>query len=69
MMKSLDKLIARLDLELEDLHQASPYRHSIAYLYEDDLSAILYYLKDYRRLHGNVYTDGTNWLYDEPISI
>ena len=63
-MKTLDEVIARLNLELEDLHRAYPYRRSIAYVYEDDLSAILCYLKEYRRLHGNVHTDGTNWLYD-----
>ena len=56
-MKSLDEVITLLGRELKDIHKMYPYRQSIACVSDDVLIDILRYLREYRRLTGNVPPD------------
>ena len=56
-MKTVDEIVTKLSRELEDLHQTFPYIRSMAYVSDDVLIDILRYLREYRRLTGNVPPD------------
>lgn len=56
-MKNVDELITKLSRQLKDIRQMYPYRGTMAYVSDDILIDILRYLREYRRLTGNVPPD------------
>ena len=56
-MKTVDEVITKLSRDLKEIRQMYPYRGTMVYVSDDVLIDILRYLREYRRLTGNVPPD------------
>jgi len=56
-VKTVDEVITKLSRDLKEIRQMYPYRGTMVYVSDDVLIDILRYLREYRRLTGNVPPD------------